>query len=211
MIDLCVVGKFTLFFMIIILYFAYTVNDIMRIDPAMSHPLVAALEALLFVHGDPLDVKKISSALKADKQDVEQAIATLAGHLEHADRGLMLVRQESRVQLATKPTFSPLVEHLVKDEFEEKLTPAALETLSLIAYLGPISRARVDHLRGVNSSYSVRNLLLRGLIEKAADPQSPHVTAYRVSFDLLKHLGVSSIEDLPDYQKYNSISSEVEA
>lgn len=166
--------------------------------------LIPALEALLFVHGDPLEVKKIASVLKADVPDVEQAIATLAGHLEQGGRGLMLVRQESRVQLATKPAFSSLVEHLVKDEFEEKLTPAALETLSLIAYLGPISRARVDYLRGVNSSYSIRNLLMRGLVEKTPDPQNAHVTAYRVSFDLLKHLGVSSIEDLPDYEKYKN-------
>ena len=176
-----------------------------------SQPLVAALEALLFVHGDPLDVKKIASVLKAGEQDIEGAIALLAGHLDQADRGLILVRQESRVQLATKPTFSSLVEHLVKDEFEEKLTPAALETLSLIAYLGPISRSRVDYMRGVNSSYSVRNLLMRGLVEKTTDPQTPHVTAYRVSLDLLKHLGVASIEDLPDYQKYNTISSDTVA
>lgn len=166
--------------------------------------LTAALEALLFVHGDPLDTKKIASALKAESQDVEQAIATLAGHLENNERGLMLMRHESRVQLVTKPMFSSLVEHLVKDEFEEKLTPAALETLSLVAYLGPISRARVDYLRGVNSSYSVRNLLMRGLVEKTADPQAPHVVAYRVSFDLLKHLGIASIEDLPDYKKYKN-------
>lgn len=173
--------------------------------PSDSEGLVAALEALLFVHGDPLEIKKIASVLRSDPADVEGAIATLAGHLEQGNRGLMLVRQESRVQLATKPAFSSLVEHLVKDEFEEKLTPAALETLSLIAYLGPISRARVDYLRGVNSSHSVRNLLMRGLIEKTSDPQSPHVVLYRVSFDLLKHLGVSSIEDLPDYEKFKSI------
>lgn len=191
----------------------------MHIEPGQEHPsvsneaegLVAALEALLFVHGDPLEIKKISSVLQADAGDVDRAIATLAGHLEQAGRGLMLVRQESRVQLATKPAFSSLVEHLIKDEFEEKLTPAALETLSLIAYLGPISRARVDYLRGVNSSYSIRNLLMRGLVEKTTDPQSPHITAYRVSFDLLKHLGVASIEDLPDYQKFKSISDESEA
>lgn len=182
----------------------------MSTHPEQSQPLVAALEALLFVHGDPLDVKKIASVLKAGEQDIESAIVLLTGHLEHADRGLVLVRQESRIQLATKPIFSSLVEYLVKDEFEEKLTPAALETLSLIAYMGPISRARVDYMRGVNSSYSVRNLLMRGLVEKTADSQTPHVTAYRVSLDLLKHLGVSSIEDLPDYQKYKTISSEVE-
>lgn len=183
----------------------------MSTNPEQHHSLVAALEALLFAYGDPLEVRKIALLLDAGEQDVHGAIATLAGHLEHEDRGLMLVRQESRVQLATKATFSSLVEHLIKDEFEEKLTPAALETLSLIAYLGPISRARVDYLRGVNSSYSVRNLLMRGLVEKASDPQSPHVTVYRASFDLLKHLGVSSVTDLPDYEKYKSISAEAEA
>lgn len=183
----------------------------MDTQPDKQHTLTAALEALLFVHGDPLEVKKIASVLQADAQAVEQAIATLAGHLENNDRGLMLMRNESRVQLATKPAFSSLVEHLVKDEFEEKLTPAALETLSLIAYLGPISRSRVDYLRGVNSSYSVRNLLMRGLVEKTIDPHTPHIAAYRVSFDLLKHLGISSIEDLPDYQKYKSITAEAEA
>lgn len=176
----------------------------MDTQPEKQHSLTAALEALLFAHGDPLEVKKIASVLKAEAEDVEVAIATLAGHLETSDRGLMLTRHESKVQLATKPAFSSFVEHLVKDEFEEKLTPAALETLSLIAYLGPISRARVDYLRGVNSSYSVRNLLMRGLVEKTTDPQTPHITAYQVSFDLLKHLGISSIEDLPDYQKYKN-------
>ena len=179
-------------------------------DPKQPNTLVAALEALLFVHGDPLDVKKIGVVLQAEPQVIEEAIASLAGQLEHFERGLMLVRQGARVQLATKPTFALLVEGLIKDEFEEKLTPAALETLSLVAYLGPISRPRIDYLRGVNSSYSVRNLLMRGLIEKASDPQQPHSVTYRASFDLLKYLGVGSIEDLPDYQKYKTITAEPE-
>lgn len=182
----------------------------MNIESTPHYSLVAALEALLFVHGDPLEVKKIASVLAAETSDVEEAIVALTQQLEQDDRGLMLVRQESRVQLATKPAFSSLVEYLVKDEFEEKLTPAALETLSLVAYLGPVSRARVDYLRGVNSSYSIRNLLMRGLIEKTTDPQSAHITAYQVSFDLLKHLGIASIEDLPDYEKFKSITAEAE-
>ncbi len=194
-----------------IVYFPHTIKALMDTRPENQNSLMAALEALLFVHGDPLEIKKISSVLKAESQDVEAAIATLAGHLETSDRGLMLVRHESRVQLATKPAFSSLVEHLVKDEFEEKLTPAALETLSLIAYLGPISRARVDYLRGVNSSHSVRNLLMRGLVEKTNDPHTSQITAYQVSFDLLKHLGISSIEDLPDYKKYQAGTAEPEA
>ena len=97
------------------------------------------------------------------------------------------------------------------EDIKEKLTPAALDTLSLISYLGPISRVRIDHLRGVNSSYSVRNLLMRGLIEKTTDAQQPHIAAYRASFDLLKFLGIGSIEDLPDYQKYKTITAEAES
>lgn len=183
----------------------------MHIESDKDSSLVPALEALLFAQGDPLAVKKIASVLGVEDRAIESAIATLAMRLEHADRGLTLIRHDSHVQLATKPLFSPLVEHLIKDEFEEKLTPAALETLSLIAYLGPISRARVDYLRGVNSSYSIRNLLMRGLVEKTHDSEHSHIVAYRVSIDLLKHLGVSSIDDLPDYQKYKSISTEAEA
>ena len=169
---------------------------------------VAALEALLFAYGEPLEVKKIAVLLAVDPTVVETAIAALADQLKRDDRGLLLIQQGPRVQLATKPIFAALVEHLVKDAFEEKLTSAALETLSLVAYLGPISRARVDYLRGVNSSYSIRNLLLRGLIEKTSDPQQPAIVAYQASFDLLKHLGVASIEDLPDYQNYKAISSD---
>ena len=169
---------------------------------------VAALEALLFAYGEPLDVKKISALLAAEPAVIETAIVALADQLKQDDRGLLLIQQGSRVQLATKPMFASLVEYLVKDAFEEKLTPAALETLSLVAYLGPISRARVDYLRGVNSSYSIRNLLLRGLIEKTSDPQQPAIAAYQASFDLLKHLGITSIEDLPDYQDYKAISGD---
>lgn len=183
----------------------------MHTNLEQQNPLVASLEALLFVHGDPLDIKKIGSVLQADPQAIEAAIVALVAELERAERGLTLVRQGTRVQLATKPAFSSLVEGLIKGEFEEKLTPAALETLSLIAYLGPISRTRIDYLRGVNSSYSVRNLLMRGLIEKTADAQQPHIAAYRASFDLLKFLGIGSIEDLPDYQKYKTITAEAES
>ncbi len=180
------------------------VTIFMAIEP--GHNLIAALEALLFAHGDPLEMKKIASVLGAEISAVAEGVGALHDRLAHEERGLMLVRQDSRVQLVTKPTFAPLVEHLIKDEFEEHLTPAALETLSLIAYLGPISRARIDHVRGVNSSYSVRNLMMRGLIEKATDPQAGHAPAYRISFDLLKHLGIASVEDLPDYHTFKEVT-----
>jgi len=76
----------------------------------------------------------------------------------------------------------------------------------LIAYLGPISRAQIDYFRGVNSSFILRNLLMRGLIERVSE-SADRSYSYQISFDLLKHLGISKIEDLPDYLKYRELSS----
>jgi len=81
-----------------------------------------------------------------------------------------------------------------------------LETLSVIAYNGPIARSTVDYLRGVNSGYIMRNLLVRGLINRRPDPERPYIFLYDVSFDFLKHLGLSKKEELPEYDKYKDLS-----
>lgn len=169
--------------------------------------LSGAIEAMLFIHGEPMEIKKITKLLNCSEEEVRISLNGLAEDLKNSSRGLFLIFKEDRVQLATKPELAPLVESFVKSEFEESLTPAALETLSLIAYLGPISRAKIDYLRGVNSSYSVRNLLLRGLVERSSDPQRGNVYLYQLSFDLLKHLGISSIKDLPEYQKFKDLAA----
>jgi segregation and condensation protein B len=175
-----------------------------------NQKILGAIEALLFVHGDLLDIKRIAKITNTNEELIKNVLIRLEEEYNKVERGLKLIISGDKVQLVTKPEFFNLVENFVKEEFDENLTPAALETLSLIAFLGPISRSKIDYYRGVNSSYSIRNLLMRGLIEKIQDSQNQHIILYKVSFDLLKHLGISKIEDLPDYQKYQSLITEVQ-
>ena len=168
--------------------------------------ILAALEAVLFVHGEPLEIKKLSKILEVSEEKVSELVEQLSKILEDKNRGLMLIRDGSQVELATKPELSSLIEGFIKSEFDENLTPAALETLSLIAYFGPLSRVQIDYYRGVNSSFTVRNLLLKGLIERFNQPDNQHVFFYKPSMDLLKYLGISKIEELPEYEKYKELS-----
>lgn len=177
-----------------------------------EHPeTIAALEALLFHYGDPIAPKKIAEVLGMKEPQAEALVETLAKALA-ADpaRGLMVLKSGREVQLVTKPEMQGICKAIIKEEFHEELTPAALETLSLIAYLGPVSRPTIDYIRGVNSSYTVRNLMMRGLIERSQEEKG-HAFAYRTSFDFLKHMGLASVEELPEYAVYRDIFSKFEA
>ena len=152
-----------------------------------------------------MEIKRIKKILNVSEETVREAANILKEEYAAEKRGLILIENADRLQLATKPEISVFLEDFVKEEFKEELTPASLESLSLIAYLGPLSRARLDYFRGVNSSFILRNLLLRGLIERYPDPQKGNVYLYQASFDLLKYLGISKIEDLPEYHKYKEL------
>ncbi len=168
--------------------------------------IVGAIEAILFVYGEPMEIKKIAKLLRVNEDGVKTALESLAKNLESEDRGLKLIFSGNQVQLATKPEFSPLLEDFIKEEFREQLTPAALETLSLIAYLGPLPKSQLDYYRGVNSAFILRSLLIRGLVERSPDSQKGNVYLYRASFDLLKYLGISKVEDLPEYEKLKEMT-----
>ena len=165
----------------------------------------ASLEALLFIHGEPLSYKKIQSVLGIEKEELETLIKELAVDLETDTRGLQLVSDREKIQLATKPAFNDILESFMKEEISEDLTPASLEALSIIAYLGPISRARLEYLRGVNSIVILRSLMIRGLVERFPDPAHPASFLYRGTFDLMKHLGIKEKEGLPDYEKFQEL------
>lgn len=169
----------------------------------------AALEALLFVYGEPLALLKISQILKISGAELNEAADYLAEELKNSDRGLVLLKNDGRLQLGTKAEFGDLLEKIVKEETRESLTPAALETLAIISYAGPLPRAIIDYIRGVNSSFMLRNLLIRGLIERMPDPKRSNVYLYKSSFDLLKHLNRARVEELPDYQKYQELLKQV--
>lgn len=170
-------------------------------------PKLAALEALLFVHGEPLAFKKIAAILKIPVEEVAEVIAAFKEKLELSERGLALVSGQSSAQLVTKPALAMVIQDFVKQELTEDLTPASLEALSLIAYLGPLPRARLDYLRGVNSSFILRNLMMRGLVEREPDPEHPAVMLYRATIDLWKHLGVAAQGDLPEYEKFKALGN----
>jgi segregation and condensation protein B len=174
--------------------------------------LESRLEALLFWKGEPLAKKKAEGALGCSSSDLETAISALESSL--STRGLRLMRNGDEIELRTSPETSEMIERLTKDELMRDLGKAGLETLSIILYKGPVKRSEIDYIRGVNSSFIIRNLLIRGLIERTMEsgPSNPSGQgrgfSYKPSIDLLAHLGVAKIEDIPEYAK---VKAELEA
>lgn len=176
----------------------------------LEHKL-ASLEALLFIHGEPLSFKKIEAVLGLPPGECEALIEELKKRLEERPRGLQLMKDREKVQLATKPEFNAILEDFIKEELTEDLTPASLEALSIVAYLGPISRAKIEYLRGVNSMVILRSLMIRGLVERFPDPEHPSSYLYRPTLELMKHLGIAEKEHLPEYQKFQELLKVFEA
>lgn len=166
---------------------------------------ISALEALLFQYGEPISKKKAATLLSVSEEECERLVNEYAESLRREERGLTLLIDRDIIQLMTKPEFKDVLESVIHDEFKEELTPAALETLSIIAYLGPVPRATIDYIRGVNSSFIVRNLLVRGLVERNQDENRKHAYEYKITFDFLKHLGISRVEELPEFDEFKDI------
>jgi len=165
---------------------------------------IAQLEALLFYYGEPIRFKNIASLLEISEEESKILVKEFQKNLlDDPNRGICLITNEWNVQLLTKPETSPIIQKIMKEEFREELTPAALETLSLIAYLGPVSRPTIDFIRGVNSSFTARNLFLRGLVER--DMGKGNAYSYKPSIQFLSHLGITNVEDLPEYKSYSEI------
>jgi len=168
------------------------------------------IEAVLFFYGEPLTIKKLASLLDISEEDIKEALEELKKSLQ--GRGLTLLEKDEEVALGTIAEASPIIEKLVKDEFHRDIGKAGLEALSLVIYYGPISRADIDYVRGVSSHFILRNLLLRGLVEKIENPEDKRSFLYRPTFDLLGHLGVRSVEELPEYAEVRAeIAAKMEA
>jgi len=169
-------------------------------------PISAQIEAILFWKAEPVAFKKLAELLGIDIGAVKAGVAEL--ELSLKGRGLTLVQTDTEVMLGTAKELSPMIEKLTKDELTRDLGKAGLETLSIILYQGPISRADIDYIRGVNSQFIVRNLLIRGLVERVENPGDARSYLYTTTLQLLSHLGLSKIGDLPEYSQ---VRSEIES
>lgn len=159
-------------------------------------PLAQKLEAALFWSAGPLRLKQLSDATGESPEAVTQALDELAAAL--SGRGLALVRAGDEASLSTAPGAAELIAKMRRDELDRELTKAAAETLAAVAYAGPISRAELEHLRGVNCAAALRALSARGLVEREGGEDGRG--RYRTTVDLLSSMGVSSAESLPGYE-----------
>ena len=167
--------------------------------------LDAKIEAVLFWRAEPMAVSKFAKIFSVTTDDVTKALTVLETKLQ--GRGVALVHKDDEISLRTAPDASSFIEGLAKEELTRDLGKAGLETLSIVLYQGPISRREIDYVRGVNSNFILRNLLVRGLVEKIDNPKDQRSFLYRPTFDLLSLLGISKIEDLPEYP---SVRKEIE-
>lgn len=163
--------------------------------------LLAKIEAILFARGEEIDIASLSHIAGTEPEEVEETLRLLSEQMQKEYRGLIVVRAGQKVQLATKPEFAELIDGMIKDELRADLGPASTEALALISYLGPISRAEIEYYRGVNSIFVLRSLLMRGLIERMPSSGQRGGYHYQVSVEFIKHLGVSKIDELPEYGK----------
>ena len=156
------------------------------------------IEALLFFKGEPLTVKDLAGFLSLSETEIEAGLATLQEKL--SNRGLQAIVHNGEVMLATHRLMGEFFETMRKDELTRELSKASLETLSIILYKDGATRADIDYIRGVNSSFILRNLLIRGLIQKGTDPKDSRKNLYSPTLDLLAFLGVNGVADLPNFE-----------
>ena len=159
--------------------------------------LESKIEGLLFYKGEEIVVKKLAELLEVSVDQIEEGLHKLEESL--SGRGLVIVRKDDRVVLGISGELSSIIEKIRKDEITKELSRASLETLSIILYKDWVSRSEIDYIRGVNSSFILRNLLVRGLIEKVVDPKDSRRFLYHSTFDILSFMGVTSIDKLPNY------------
>ncbi|MBI5469994.1 SMC-Scp complex subunit ScpB [Candidatus Kaiserbacteria bacterium] len=168
--------------------------------------LAKKIHALLFSEGGSVTKKRLAQLLTVSAADITKALTELSSSLEGG--GLSLVVSDTEAALVISRDAADAVRDAREKELGETIGDAGLEVLSIVLYRGPSTRAQIDYIRGVNTASTVRNLLTRGLLERAGNPLDGREYLYRATVELLAHLGVKSAQDLPDYAK---ISSELAA
>lgn len=166
--------------------------------------LMCAIEAILFAAGEPVEAERIAAATDTTQEEVLLAAQTLADRLNFERRGVRLLRLDSAFQLCSSGEMSAYVTKALETRKPPRLSASQLEALTIIAYYQPTTKATVEKLRGVDSSYSVNALLTKKLIEECGRLNVPgRPILYRTTPDFLRTFGLSSLDELPEIEKLN--------
>ncbi len=159
--------------------------------------LESKIESLLFFKGEPVTIKKIAEILEVSIEEVRTSLQELQNKKE--ETGLCVVISESEATLGTNKEANVFLEKMRKDEITKELSKASLETLSIVLYKNGVTRSEIDYIRGVNSSFILRNLLIRGLVDKKVDSSDSRRFIYIPTIECLEFMGVTDITTLPRY------------
>ena len=163
-----------------------------------TNSIVPALEAVLFASGEPVPAARLSLIFAVPEEVIDDAAQELEREYAENGRGIRLLRLGASLQLCSAPEYAKLVARVIEHRAAPRLSPGALEALAVIAYFQPVTRAYVEQVRGVDSSYTVASLAEKGLIEPAGRLEAPgRPTLYRTTEAFLRVMGVSSLNELP--------------
>jgi segregation and condensation protein B len=175
--------------------------------------LSVKIEGVLFYKAAPMKKSALCKLFEVEDTELSTALQELAQRLQN--HGICLAQTDSEVELVTAPELDTLIESVRKDEMKRDIGKAGAETLAIILYKGPISRAEIDRIRGVNSSFILRNLLVRGLVEREMEKNS---SLFSITPALLSHMGLTDKTQLPNYatvldqlEKFEAEQSEQES
>jgi len=160
--------------------------------------IAAALEAVLFASGDPVPAERIARLLGVTENEIFAAADQLVKAYEQRRSGIRLLRLADKLQLCSAPEYAEFVTHALEQRRPPRLSQSALEVLAIVAYFQPVTRAYIDQVRGVDSSYTVSMLIERGLIEAAGRLEVPgRPTLYRTGDVFLRTMNITSVDELP--------------
>jgi segregation and condensation protein B len=171
----------------------------------MENPLEIKIEAILFFQGEPLSFKRLAEYTDSNIEDVKGVILNLKNKL--SERGIVIIENKNEVSLGTSPKVSSLIEKITKEELAKDIGKASLETLAIIFYKGQASKREIDYIRGVNSGFILRNLLIRGLVSREEE-SGERGFIYKPTIELLAHMGIEKVEEMPEFE---SMKKELES
>lgn len=178
------------------------VNQIDLIDASIKDRYRSIIESLLFMSGEPLNIKEISNIIECDIDYTREILNNMKDEFEKDNRGIKLIQLESNFQLVTKEENSNYVQKLLKTNVRQSLSQAALETLAIVSYKQPITRIDIDEIRGVKSDRAIQTLVEKKLIKECGRLDVPgKPILYGTTEEFLKHFGLESLKALPSLEQ----------